>query len=185
MSLTKTPPASVLDSLQTARSSSGNSSSNGSNGNGHKGNGHTAVVAQPVIDEETRVANEHGLSLSMASDMAADGSFGERWLVVDERHLRVFSPSDDGPARLDLDVPLDELREARAEMLVGNGALELITKDGRVLQAVRYTQALAPQFNGAARALESFIKGETPPDSVLEGFERKFCKKCGLPLPED
>jgi ATP-binding cassette subfamily B protein len=186
MSLTKTPPDSVLSSLEIARSSSSNASSPlGDHGNGHKTNGHKANGHAPIEAPKKAESDDHGLSMALASDIAADGTFGERWLLVDERHVRVFSPDGEGPAKLDLDVPLSDLKLARAEMLVGNGVLELVTKDGRVLQAVRYTQALAPQFNGAARALESFIIGETPPESVLEGFERKFCKKCGLPLPED
>lgn len=176
MPLTSTPPSSVLETLEALRAGNGNKPTknghNGKNANGHAG----------AID----ASGEHGLTLSLAADIDADGNFGERWVVVDERRLRVFSPTDAGnAAKVDLDIALADLKEARAQMLVGTGALELITHDGRVLQAVRYTPALAPAFSGMARALESLIAGERPSERVLEGFEKKVCKKCGLPLPEE
>ncbi|MBV9848161.1 MAG: ATP-binding cassette domain-containing protein [Armatimonadetes bacterium] len=122
--------------------------------------------------------------ISLAGDIAPDGTFGERWLVVDRTHLRVLTLTG-GHAHLDLELPLAQIKEARTDTLVGNGALSLITKDGRTLEALRYTVALAPAFGAAARALESYLKEEEPPESLGQDLHKKVCPKCGDPLPDD
>lgn len=125
--------------------------------------------------------------LSMPADILPDGRFGERWLVVDQTHLRVLTSQERGPARVDLDMPLSELKEARAETVVGSGVLRLVRRDGQVVEAVRYTLAAAPAFGTAARILESWLKEEEPSDSLYAEFDKqkKNCGKCGDPLPED
>lgn len=186
MALTKTPPSSVLESLNAVRANNGSSRpGNGHHGNGKNGSGRASLLESTSAEVQKPDTDEHGLTLALASDIDAGGRFGESWLVVDEHRVRVFSPHPDKPATLDLDIPLSDIKEARAQMLVGTGALELVTRDGRVLQAVRYTPALAREFNGVARAMESLLKGEQPPEIILQGFEKKVCKKCGLPLPEE
>jgi len=125
--------------------------------------------------------------LSMPADILPDGRFGERWLVVDQTHLRVLTSQERGPARVDLDMPLSEIKEARAETLVGSGVLRLVRRDGQVVEAVRYTLAAAPAFGTAARILEAWLKEEEPSDSLYAEFDKqkKNCGKCGDPLPED
>jgi len=125
--------------------------------------------------------------LSMPADVLPDGRFGERWLVVDQTHVRVLTSQERGPARIDLDIPLSEIKEARAETLVGSGVLRLVRRDGQVVEAVRYTLAAAPAFGTAARILEAWLKEEEPSDSLYAEFDKqkKNCAKCGDPLPED
>ncbi len=125
--------------------------------------------------------------LSMPADILPDGRFGERWLVVDQTHLRVLTSQERGPARVDLDMPLSEIKEARAETLVGSGVLRLVRRDGQVVEVVRYTLAAAPAFGTAARILESWLKEEEPSDSLYAEFDKqkKNCGKCGDPLPDD
>jgi ATP-binding cassette subfamily B protein len=146
---------------------------------------------QEVLREPRR--NGHAQSytpeprLSMPADILLDGNYGERWLVVDQTHLRVLTSQERGSARVDLDVPLSDLKEAHADTLVGNGALRLVKKDGQVIEAVRYTLAAAPAFATAARILESWLKDEEPSDSLYAEFDKqkKNCGKCGDPLPDD
>ena len=125
--------------------------------------------------------------LSMPADILPDGRFGERWLIVDQTHLRVLTSQERGPALVDLDMPLSEIKEARADTLVGSGVLRLIRRDGQAVEAVRYTLAAAPAFATAARILESWLKEEEPSDSLYAEFDKqkKNCGKCGDPLPED
>ena len=124
--------------------------------------------------------------LSMQSDILPDGRFGERWLIVDQTHLRVLTPQASGPAQVDLDLPLSDIKEAKADSLVGNGVLRLVMHSGQVREAVRYTLALSPAFNTVARVLQAYLKGEEPSDSLLEDLDKKKnCAKCGDPLPED
>ncbi len=123
----------------------------------------------------------------MPADILADGRYGERWLVVDQTHLRVLTSQERGPARVDLDIPISEIKEARADTLVGCGALRLVKRDGQVVEAVRYTLVAAPAFGTAARILEAWFKEEEPSDSLYAEFDKqkKNCAKCGDPLPDD
>jgi ATP-binding cassette subfamily B protein len=124
--------------------------------------------------------------LSLAADMTPQGQYGERWFIVDQTRLRVVTPSADGPALVELDLPLSDIKEAKAETLVGGGALRLVLQDGTVREAVRYTLSPAPAFQSASRVLAAWLKGEEPSDSLLADFDKKkACAKCGDPLPDD
>ncbi len=124
--------------------------------------------------------------LTIKADLDREGQFGERWLVVDQTHVRVLRASPNAPAPVELDIPISDIKEAKTESLVGNGALRLTLRDGQVLEAVRYTLGAAPAFQAAARVLSAYIKDEDPSDSLLADFDsKKSCGKCGDPLPDD
>ena len=124
--------------------------------------------------------------LTIKADLDASGAFGERWLVVDQTHVRVLQASPNAPAPVELDIPIADIKEAKTESLVGSGALRLTLRNGQVLEAVRYTLGVAPAFQAAARVLEAYIKDEDPSDSLLADFDsKKSCGKCGDPLPDD
>ncbi len=122
--------------------------------------------------------------LSLAGDIGPDGRFGERWLIVDRSHLRVLTLTG-GRAHLDMELALTDIREAKADTLVGNGVFRVVMKDGRTLEALRYTVTQAPAFNAAARAMESYLKDEEPPESLGQDLDKKRCPKCSDPLPDD
>jgi len=124
--------------------------------------------------------------LTLRADLDKDGQFGERWLVVDQTHVRVLRAATNGPAPVELDIPIADIKEAKADSLVGSGALRLTLRDGSVREAVRYTLSAAPAFQAAARVLEAYAKEEEPSDSLLADFDtKKACGKCGDPLPDD
>jgi ATP-binding cassette subfamily B protein len=124
--------------------------------------------------------------LTLKADLDQNGQFGERWLVVDQTHLRVLQESPRGPAKVEMDLPLSDIQEAKTESLVGSGALRLVLRDGQVREAVRYTLGAAPAFQAAARVLSAYVKEEEPSDSLLADFDKKkSCGKCGDPLPDD
>lgn len=178
MPLTETPPESVQNALRLTPSPHGNGNGYHANGNGHT-NGHHETKAE----EATPAASEP--RLSVAADIAESGAYGERWLVVDDTHLRVLTPNGGKEAHVDLDLPLSDIADSRTDNLVGSGALNVTTKDGRTIEAVRYTLAQAPVFGAASRALQSYLKDEEPPESLTKGLEKRLCPKCSDPLPED
>ena len=143
------------------------------------------VLRQPREDGAQTYTPEPRLSIP--ADVLPDGQYGERWLVVDQTHLRVLTTQSDGAARTDLDLPLSELREVRADTLVGVGVLSAVGKSGQVWEAVRYTLASAAAFSTAARIIEAWLKDEEPSDSLYAEFDKlkRNCAKCGDPLPDD
>ena len=190
MPLTETPPDAVLTLLTEEPAHK-----NGTGSNGHK-------------PEAVETKSEP--KLSVAGDVGKDGQYGERWLVVDDSRLRVISFTGQqsrpmvigrrsstngtitlsagdrqGTAVVDLDLPIDDVAEAKVDSLVGLSALLIRTKDGRVIEALRYTVGLAPRFSVAARVIEAYVKGEEPSEELMADLDKKVCPKCGDPLPED
>lgn len=166
--LLETPPESVQETLRAVQRPI--APSQNENGTEQHLNGHSHSV-------EPR--------LSLMADIAADGSFGERWFFVDHSHVRVVTPVEGGaPGHVDLDLPLSEIREVKTEALVGCSRLLLVAKSGRAIEACRYTLALSPVFSAAARAMEAYLKEEEPPASLGDDLDKSKCPKCGDPLPK-
>src|SRR5579864_6687231 len=75
------------------------------------------------------------LALHVPSDVGEDMRYGERWLVATNRRLLVWGragaadPSDG--FRPLVEVPLDEVEDARVEPVVGGGVLLVKTRAGR------------------------------------------------------
>ena len=175
MPLLETPPDSIQKTLRTL-------TRQGADGSARR----PAPPEAPTPTQTPAASGAHELRLSLAGDIAQGGGFGERWLVVDNQHVRVLTPQEGGAdARVDLDIPLAEIKEAKTDTQVGSGALLLVTQDGATREALRFTLGLAPRFNVAARAIEAYLKDEEPSAFLLQGLEKKVCPKCGDPLPDD
>lgn len=120
--------------------------------------------------------------IAFSTDIRADGTFGEEWLVVTDNSLYVFSPNGKAAADLVHSIPLSEIKNAQAEMLVGNGLLEL-KKDGESLAVLRYSNKVSAAARTAADGINALSKGEEPQEARAED-ERK-CARCARVLPEE
>ncbi len=121
------------------------------------------------------------IKISVAADLDRRMRFGKRWLVVTDHRLLVFSEGEPKQAP-DVDLPLDEVKEAKAEGMVGGGLLNVL-RDVDVTEAVHYTSARSRLFNEVARNINELVKeGRLRP--VREDEEDATrCKTCGLVLP--
>ncbi|KPJ62132.1 hypothetical protein AMK68_05295 [candidate division KD3-62 bacterium DG_56] len=134
--------------------------------------------AETLPDSIRHRLNELGIEdakidWSIAGDLTADGDLGERWLVLADGRLLVISPADSRPA---VDLSLSRITRVTAESLVGCGALEA-TVDGRTVEVIRYTNAVAADFTRAARRLEALVKQESPPKEAPDETRRR-CPRC-------
>jgi len=151
------------------------------------------------------------IEFALASDLSPDGRFGESWLVLANETLLtlrvdytpvetstsarlpwlrknnsqngvVYSNSSTPCVSIHLVVPLSDIAQVRTTQLVGASALEAVLHDGRVLELIRYSSALAHLFGHARLRLEARLRHEEPPP-----FEHKplVCEKCRRPIPED
>jgi ATP-binding cassette subfamily B protein len=127
-------------------------------------------------------AADSPLTLSVKTDLRADGTLGERWITLDADSVRVFSPNGDSAAHLDLSVPLGEIDGARTEQLVGGGAL-VVSRGSDLIEIARYTTPLGGTMGGVARTIEAAAKGEELPAENPD--EERVCKKCGRALPKN
>jgi ATP-binding cassette subfamily B protein len=144
--------------------------------------------ALPAPPEENRAEENGGEEtneprrIAFATDISAEGTFGEEWLVVDEEKVYVFSPNGGERAHLRHAVPLARIKQAKTEMGVGNGSLEVRT-DTETIPLVRFSQATVAEANTIARSINALAKGEAPKEEKLE--EKRFCPRCKRALPED
>lgn len=112
----------------------------------------------------------------------AGGAFGKEWLVVKSGHVYVFEANGTGPANARYDVPLSEIRSARAENCVGNGAIE-ITTTKETISLVRYTFAAAAEAGAVARQINGLAAGESHKLDRVEP-KKRLCPKCQRVLPD-
>jgi len=135
-----------------------------------------SIVNQLPGNLKQRMSGE--LLFSAKTDLLPDGRFGSQWVAITD--LRVAVWREEGTPELEL--PVVELKDARAVGGIGGGTLVADTEGGPVVLA-RYTAALTPVFNFAARLLSAMAKDEERPVASEREFPRS-CPTCGNPLPE-
>ena len=139
------------------------------------------IDALPLSVEQklapVRIAGEV-VHIQIASDMADEQVFGERWLVATDRQLCII-PTDgvDGTIQL----PLAGLKAAQIQELVGGGCLEIESEQGPPTK-LHYSNSLHPKFVEVAASIGRLIEGEDPELPTV--VERTRCEKCERLLPE-
>jgi ATP-binding cassette, subfamily B, bacterial len=114
---------------------------------------------------------------SARSDLSADGSFGDRWIVLTSERL-IIRPSRGDETGSEL--PLADVVSARAKTAVGGGELEIRCKTSAPLRLL-YTASTAHEFVAFATAIHNAINGhrvKTPP------VDKVRCERCGRLLPD-
>jgi len=176
-------------------------------------------LPEPLAAVLAREAPRADWVAAVATDLNLRGAFAPEWLVLTPTRLHVYENSgasatggavptkaldatpvrtgDQGstsaPWRKRLELPLDSIKSAIAEGLVGGGSLQVCV-DGKTVELVRYTNVHQRKFGRLARYLndcrkhaEARAKGETPKDPpVLEPDpeDQRRCPQCRERLPE-
>ncbi len=123
---------------------------------------------------------------SVATDVATDGSYGERFFVCTDKRLFVVSPNGEAEGALRHDAfELKDVTELKTEQLVGSGVL-VATAESKRVELLQYTNSLAADFTKTAKAVTEFVKESKPIslETLRHGTDRKRCEKCGRVLPE-
>jgi ATP-binding cassette subfamily B protein len=201
MALLETLPEAVENSLRELRQQA---QTEPTNGKSHlppiatSANGSAIIAPQSlpstlpgeddIAPEESDKADSNGADhsdkpIAFATDINAEGVFGPEWLVVDKEQVYVFSPNGGEYAHLRQAVPIHRIKEAKAEMGVGNGLLEVRT-DTETISLVRFSHATVAEANTVVRQLNAMAKGQPPKQENLEE-KRKNCPRCKRFLPED
>ena len=117
------------------------------------------------------------------SDLNPDGLFGESWFVLTDTEILAL----DAEGAVLHRVPYSDVIEVRSEAVVDGGLL-VLEMMGDALDLIRYSNGLMPKFGYIAKFLSEEIehrqgkRDEAPMWEYEE--EQKFCKACGLPLPD-
>ena len=113
--------------------------------------------------------------MRVSSDLNADGTYGQQWVIVSNRRILVLQDDDA------IEIPLEDLKLAHTEPLVGGSRLELErVADHTILIPYSFTQAL--KFSELATGIEQNRKSE--PFAVRNRHDRVRCEKCNRLLPE-
>ncbi|HEV7213602.1 MAG TPA: ABC transporter transmembrane domain-containing protein [Chloroflexota bacterium] len=116
----------------------------------------------------------------LASDLDGKGRYGERWLVVTDRHVYVFDTDPDGSRKPTLSLDLADIKDARTEAAVSGEHL-LVETHERVVEAIRYTRTLSPHFSDAARGIKQLAEGH--PLLRSDKLPKLRCERCGRLMP--
>jgi hypothetical protein len=124
----------------------------------------------------------------LSSDINPNGNYEHNLVVLSERRL-----CDVGEGNLYQSVPLGEIERAMARDFVGNGILELRTKDGKRLEFARYSKTLSDSMQELADKIniklgyshEEITAHKEEADNVSgpkENTGTYRCVNCGYPL---
>ena len=127
-------------------------------------------------------AEAPNVRISVATDIGTEGLFGERWLVVTDSDVMVFSPNGE-KASLTRRFPLSDLIEVKTHSLIGGSALEALTSNDGLIELLQYSNVHATKFAAAARWLNQVVKKEDISPVTEKAPDR--CPRCGLLLWED
>jgi ATP-binding cassette, subfamily B, bacterial len=121
------------------------------------------------------------LSVAIKTDIDKEGRLGERWIVVDNETIRVYSGSNG--SNLEKSLNIKDIEGAKTESLVGGGAL-YVQQGSDVIELVRYSSPLGGRMNSVSRTIEALVNEKELPPDTIDGDDR-LCKKCSRPLPKD
>jgi ATP-binding cassette subfamily B protein len=140
-----------------------------------------STIPTPVLEcFEANTGNASELIIALASDLSAEGTFGEQWLLVDRTVLQVIA-IDKGKAKRVFLIPIDQLEAAQIEPAVGNGLLKVtMMEQPQVL--LHFSNELTERFALAAHYLSQRI--DLGPDAPLPDFtnDGQRCLSCGRRL---
>ena len=121
----------------------------------------------------------------LQTDIAADGKYGERFLVATPQKLVVVA--NNGSAKVEREVPISDIGSVESKGLSGTTSLQarVKTQNGdKVVELVRGSSSRAREMTIAAEKIEQLRdNGALATDRDKEAATR--CPKCGRPLAKD
>lgn len=133
------------------------------------------------------------VELVVETDMQTVGRYGTCYLVATSERLLVLDVEqlDQSPQ---IDIPLGQVTSVNVRNFIGNGVLEVGTSE-RTIDVARFSGSQAFKFKEVQKALGKLVErrrgerirlvkhGEEETDEGARGRRRRFCPKCGRPLP--
>jgi ATP-binding cassette subfamily B protein len=124
--------------------------------------------------------------ISLHADITPAGEYGDRWLLVTDKRLATLAP-ENGAARVEVMVPLSEVRRFRLRDFIGSGSLEAV-KESESVELLRFSRSVAPAMSRAYHVLrrlqpeeEGRQEGRGPQHRGPSWSTR--CSTCGRALP--
>jgi ATP-binding cassette subfamily B protein len=131
---------------------------------------------------EANGGKQKDLIAALQTDLSADGVFGEQWLLLDRKNLRVII-SDNGHSREHVKLPLEKIQDAHIEQCVGNGLLE-VTASGKPQVLLHFSNELIERFALVATYLKHRTDAGTTADVPNFDSNNHRCVSCGRLLTD-
>ncbi|MEM2926141.1 MAG: ABC transporter transmembrane domain-containing protein [Candidatus Bathyarchaeia archaeon] len=93
------------------------------------------------------------------SDIEASGCYGNRWLFITNKRVITLTPG-----RELREIPLDRITSVEVHDYLGNGEVEVSTRDGRE-DLIRFSRSKVEEFRKAALLISELVE----PSSLLKG----------------
>jgi ATP-binding cassette, subfamily B, bacterial len=120
---------------------------------------------------------EKTILFSAKADINENGNFEERWLVILEDKVLVYSAED----RI-MEILLSDIIAARMEQYIGGGCVIVDTEaGGKVL--VRFNSSLTNKFSISVKVISSIVNHDPLPIISKKDMPR-LCQSCSRPLQE-
>ena len=133
----------------------------------------------PPSEADSSFDADDPLLLKESADLIEDThAFGQRFVQLHTRSVRVY----DGAGVLLVKIPLDEIKSARTEPLVGGARLEVTLKTGRLMPLAECTARVSARISELARGIEQLAQGEEL--AVKLTVQKTRCERCNRLLPE-
>jgi len=152
----------------------------------------TSRIKRPLPSQVRRLLEARGLAeddviVATDTDLDIAGAYSERWLVVTQEHILVYSieEEDDEPL-LVRELPIAKIESARTDSRVGSGFLEAKTSDNVFEELIRFSNKNAEKFSKVSAKISSLAKGKqvtVRPEEEAELVVGR-CNKCGIRLPD-
>lgn len=140
---------------------------------------HRAALPEALKSVISNVTSCAEPQLAVATDMGEDRCYGECWLVLADSRLLVLA-SDKGIPRILHNLPFLEASPLQIEPLAGGGALQ-VHSNGRKMDLLYFTPALAKRFAEVCARLNTLSKGKSLPRDLPQ-LQSGRCPKCHLAL---
>jgi len=118
------------------------------------------------------------LRVSARADLGDGGIFGDKWLLLAGDHVVVCQ--DGEVPQVATDLPLSDISSFEIDTLVGGAALRAVV-NGKRIDLISFTNALADRFGRVREQLDAAVKGKPIPERE-ERINR--CPTCGMVLGE-
>ena len=100
------------------------------------------VVRRVEAQLQGLLSDGENIVFSVHGDVAADGSYGDRYLVGTEQQLFVLTPGSAASGNGHVALKLADIEELKAEPLVGSGMVSAMV-GGRKVELLQYTNSRA------------------------------------------
>jgi len=147
-------------------------------------------ILPKALDEALKRQDTGEPVIAVVVDLTPNGRFGEEWLIVTDKHLRVYPANATTPR---LEVALEKISAPTTDSLIGGSAL-IVTVNLETVEVVRFSNACQRKFGRVNQYLSDVVKHrddkaagkevKQTPAVEPDNEERKRCPTCHLLLPE-